>query len=319
VLDLATGGRIRLPGVPRSFRGRQAAPEEVIIDLAKQICDALRHVHSLGIVHRTSSRETCCFREQVSSRLRDSHSRGNDGVTLTGMPVGTPNYMAPEQILGSRWTTDRLYSLGCALYEFATGRPPYDAEMPSPPPFTTSRRRRGHQGAEPAHLPRPGQHHPEAPPEGSRRRYQSARTSSGTSRAPAKTRRARRSSLARRFAGGDAGRNAEQAEEAVPAPPRPHRDRFGRPPGGDGASSSSPRPITGTGRWRPGPGSRVRLAIHEVAGGLEASQRAHRKDRENASVQSFMSRIASQGALTIRTQPEGLEMEIFPTTKPRGR
>src|SRR5207244_3230292 len=45
---------------------------------------------------------------------------------------------------------------------------------------------------------------------------------------------------------------------------------------------------------------------------LEALQRAHRKNREHPTVQSFLSRIASQGALTIRTQTEGLEIEVFP-------
>jgi eukaryotic-like serine/threonine-protein kinase len=103
---------------------------EAAFALAEQVGAALGHAHPRGIVHRDLKPENVMCSEGRYlvvdfglARALDSASR----LTGTGMPLGTPAYMSPEQILGAESVDARadLYSFGCVLYEAFTGRMPF--------------------------------------------------------------------------------------------------------------------------------------------------------------------------------------------------
>ncbi len=114
-------------------------PISRIKTIAAQICDALEAAHGQGIVHRDLKPGNIVILDDPPGRdlvkildfgLAKSLIQENTSlVTKTDAILGTPLYMPPEQILGkaSDQTAD-LYSLGCILYQLATGRPPFVGE-----------------------------------------------------------------------------------------------------------------------------------------------------------------------------------------------
>jgi len=99
--------------------------------LAATVADALAAAHLAGIVHRDVKPSNIMIARDGSIRLLDfgiARPTGMDSTTLTktGMIVGTPAYMSPEQF-DSRWIDARsdVYSLGVVLFELLTGRPPF--------------------------------------------------------------------------------------------------------------------------------------------------------------------------------------------------
>jgi eukaryotic-like serine/threonine-protein kinase len=109
----------------------------VIMDVAGQVLEALGHLHQHGIVHRDLKPENVMLISTESSvevKLLDfgiakilEHDGDAPTLTATGVAVGTPHYMSPEQAKGSKVTVKAdLYSLGCLLFELLTGRPPFD-------------------------------------------------------------------------------------------------------------------------------------------------------------------------------------------------
>ncbi|MGW6460431.1 serine/threonine-protein kinase, partial [Streptomyces sp. NPDC055078] len=107
-----------------------------VVDIAEQVADALAYTHERGIVHRDlkpanimrltdGAVKICDF---GIARLGEDIGRSSR-LTGTGIAMGTPHYMSPEQIGGGRVDhRSDLYSLGCVLYEIATGVPPFDHE-----------------------------------------------------------------------------------------------------------------------------------------------------------------------------------------------
>jgi serine/threonine protein kinase len=106
-------------------------PPRKATDLAVQICSGLQEAHAQGIVHRDLKPENVMIDTQGNVKIMDfGIARSMEAVTrLTGSMVGTPAYMAPEQVAGKAvdYRTD-IYALGLILYEVFTGKPAFHAE-----------------------------------------------------------------------------------------------------------------------------------------------------------------------------------------------
>ena len=104
--------------------------------MALQVCDGLAAIHEAGIIHRDLKPANLMLEPKglvkvmdfgvakVGTTLAESH-------TQTGMVVGTPEYMSPEQVRGGEidFRSD-LYALGVVIYEMFTGRVPFHADTP---------------------------------------------------------------------------------------------------------------------------------------------------------------------------------------------
>ena len=106
-------------------------PLRKALDLAQQVCSGLQEAHAQGIVHRDLKPENVMFDAQGNVKIMDfGIARSMEaGTRLTGSMVGTPAYMAPEQVAGKPvdYRTD-VYSLGLILYEVFTGMPAFQAD-----------------------------------------------------------------------------------------------------------------------------------------------------------------------------------------------
>jgi serine/threonine protein kinase len=106
-------------------------PTRKAIDLVGQICSGLKEAHAQGIVHRDLKPENVMIDGQGNVKIMDfGIARSMEAVTrLTGSMVGTPAYMAPEQVAGKSvdYRTD-IYSLGLIMYDLFTGAQAFQAE-----------------------------------------------------------------------------------------------------------------------------------------------------------------------------------------------
>jgi serine/threonine-protein kinase len=134
-----------MPIVPETLRDRMKresplAPDEAV-RLVLQIASALEAAHAHGLVHRDVKPENVLLTPEGDALLtdfgiaRDLASLRKSGtmptLSATGLPVGTPQYMAPEQLRGD--VLDQRadeYALGAVLYELLTGQVPFDDETP---------------------------------------------------------------------------------------------------------------------------------------------------------------------------------------------
>ncbi len=108
-------------------------PVRKTLDLSLQMCSGLKEAHAQGIVHRDLKPENVMIDAQGNVKIMDfGIARSMESMTrLTGSMVGTPAYMAPEQVGGKPvdYRTD-VYSLGLMLYEMFTGAPAFVADSP---------------------------------------------------------------------------------------------------------------------------------------------------------------------------------------------
>jgi serine/threonine protein kinase len=110
------------------------APERAV-RVASEICDVLAEAHALGIVHRDlkpsniilNERGVCVLDFGIAKVLQTStEMTRTHATTESGLVIGTPRYMSPEQCLGHKvGPASDLYSVGVLLYEMLTGRPPF--------------------------------------------------------------------------------------------------------------------------------------------------------------------------------------------------
>lgn len=132
----------------RTLEGIMAAratlPLVDVIQIARQLCSALAHLHARGVVHRdvkpgnvfitrdALGREIVKLIDFSIARIPEiAGSSVSARLTLEGDQVGTPEYMAPEQLLAVREIDHRcdIYALGVTLFEALTGRLPFDGDM----------------------------------------------------------------------------------------------------------------------------------------------------------------------------------------------
>jgi Tol biopolymer transport system component len=107
-------------------------PVDDSVRLAKEIGSALDYAHRHGVIHRDIKPENILLHDGAALvadfgiALAVSHAGGNR-MTETGLSLGTPGYMSPEQATGERGLDARsdVYSLGCLLYEMLAGEPPH--------------------------------------------------------------------------------------------------------------------------------------------------------------------------------------------------
>jgi predicted membrane protein len=103
--------------------------------LIEQLAGALDHAHERGILHRDVKPSNVLVDEGEWALLTDfglaKMIAGESDLTGSGVGVGTPAYMSPEQIMGAEIDhRSDIYALGIILYEMVTGRVPYEAETP---------------------------------------------------------------------------------------------------------------------------------------------------------------------------------------------
>jgi len=109
-------------------------PEPDAVRIASRICEALEYMHQHNVVHRDLKPQNIMLCNDGSIRIMDfgiAKALDSRRLTFVGFTpaMGTPDYMAPEQVRGSRGDqrTD-IYSLGAILYEMVTGQPPFGGD-----------------------------------------------------------------------------------------------------------------------------------------------------------------------------------------------
>ena len=104
------------------------------VSIARQICEGLAEAHRLGVVHRDLKPSNIIIDKEGNARIMDfgiARSLKAKGITGDGVMIGTPEYMAPEQVEGKEADLrSDIYSLGIILYEMLTGAVPFEGDTP---------------------------------------------------------------------------------------------------------------------------------------------------------------------------------------------
>jgi eukaryotic-like serine/threonine-protein kinase len=160
------GGSLR----DRLRRERQL-PVETVAQLVTEVASALTYAHALGVIHRDIKPENILVSESGHALLTDfgiafaiedgsGHDRAKR-ITESGITLGTPTYMSPEQSVGDQAVDSRsdIYSLAVVVYEMLAGGPPFTGANPraimarrlmAPPPPLAAVRPELPPGVEPA-------------------------------------------------------------------------------------------------------------------------------------------------------------------------
>jgi eukaryotic-like serine/threonine-protein kinase len=120
------------------LRREKQLPVEDAVRIGREVASALDYAHRQGVVHRDVKPENILLHDgsaliaDFGIALALSRTDGATRMTETGMSLGTPHYMSPEQAMGEREITPRsdIYSLGCVIYEMLVGEPPFTGPSP---------------------------------------------------------------------------------------------------------------------------------------------------------------------------------------------
>src|SRR5687768_18290902 len=127
VMPYVTGETLRA-----RLEREQQLPIDDALRIAREVADALGAAHALGIIHRDIKPENILLQgghalvADFGIALAVQHA-GGARMTQTGLSLGTPQYMSPEQAMGERAVDARsdIYALGAVTYEMLTGDPPF--------------------------------------------------------------------------------------------------------------------------------------------------------------------------------------------------
>jgi tRNA A-37 threonylcarbamoyl transferase component Bud32 len=126
VMPYVAGGSLR-----HLLRSDQAVPLEGVLRIVSEVASAIDYAHTRGVIHRDLKPENVLFNEGLAvvsdfGIARAVSDAQRDGVTRTGLAVGTPGYMSPEQALGTGEVDARsdVYALGSVVYELLVGATP---------------------------------------------------------------------------------------------------------------------------------------------------------------------------------------------------
>ena len=118
------------------MRARGPLPELEALGITRAVLDALGRAHDAGLVHRDVKPENILIDTEQNPKLADlglaKDLRRGSSLTVEGLVMGTPNYMAPEQATGESTLDGRadLYALGISAFEMLTGQLPFKDDSP---------------------------------------------------------------------------------------------------------------------------------------------------------------------------------------------
>ena len=111
---------------------RQKLPWVVVALAAYELCRGLAYAHGKGVIHRDLKPDNVMVSRSGSLKIGDfgiARAIEHTQLTATGVPVGTPAYLSPEQVRGEKADArSDIFALGISLYELTTGKLPFDAE-----------------------------------------------------------------------------------------------------------------------------------------------------------------------------------------------
>jgi serine/threonine-protein kinase len=114
-------------------RSGQLTPAKAV-SLARQTAEGLAEAHRLGVIHRDLKPQNIMIDGEGNARIMDfgiARIQEVEGLTGSGVFIGTPEYMSPEQAeLKNVDSRTDIYSLGVVLFEMLTGRAPFEGETP---------------------------------------------------------------------------------------------------------------------------------------------------------------------------------------------
>lgn len=136
VMDLLEGTNLSAELTKHNY-----LPLERALKIFVQTCAALYHAHQKGVIHRDlkpgnimlvdydGQSDVVQIVDFGMAKILSEMDGENEELTKTGEVFGSPMYMSPEQCMGQKLDhRSDIYSMGCVLYEYAAGRPPFDGE-----------------------------------------------------------------------------------------------------------------------------------------------------------------------------------------------